>query len=257
MCAEMVKIDDLGERDCKLLALEASGLTYEEIAPLVGLGSRQAVLQRLKLIQKRCGTHVVKLRNQPRTTAEVGRMLKVPSHKVERLCRSGALTCQQDKKGAPYFLDRSAIQALQRMIGARKKPRRCKVCALSFIPKDPKQVLCGSSACRDASRRWSLLRTYRAGRDSKTFRAWHRVLVSELEGFVIPEEDTKILLKEAMRESGLSKMQLQYLVKTGVLAEFPHPEMEWRSKARRTFSMAQLRVVRRVLDEWERMSEKS
>jgi hypothetical protein len=211
-------------RDKKIVELRSRGLTLQGIAEQFGLTKeRVRQITQLHQIARRFAT-------VPELMARFG----ATEHEVTRAIQAAGLHKPRRRRSRNIIIADAELDGVVRHLTARIA-RDCIICGKSFeVRGRSRKRLCSPECFHEHRRR---LRRFTAGQVrpmSEPMRRIHELLSAE------PPGTTWISFTEAMRLSGLTKMQLTWLRWRGIIAVVP-------SGKRSRYSARHCELLRRFL----------
>lgn len=239
-------------REQKIIDLVKQRKTLDEIAELIGVGTRARIGQIISVIIERRGKDVFKRGIEDENfwdIDEIAKMLRVPVDWVQRLCRCGQIPSTRSKK--VRVIGEEGMEALLKhpRIAGRLK---CRICGVEFAYSPcnrPRRDLC-SDECERQYHRWRRDPLKNKGLSSRPT-GWLKILWQVLLDSIIPENEEWLTVTEAAKLSGLGIMQVIWLGIRGVVITRPQPKKMYRGRPMVTYAKSQIEIAGRVFKEYK------
>lgn len=241
------------DRERMVITMVRSRCTYREIGDALGVvpGRACVIVQR---IRRQSGDGVfVASKQRFWTIAEAARDLGVPSHTIQRICRRGEISCfWRGAEGKQYLITDDGMEQLRAdALAMRTHARTCVICSTPFTVDARKgnwtRSTCGSSACRRALRESYRQKILAQIPTEESFTGWMRAVFRALQRHRPTGRTEWITRSEAIRRTGLSRMQVGWLLLRRVLTVRPHPTRRWHGgRPVATVAASEIAIVRKV-----------
>ena len=220
--------------------------TLQEIGDVLGL-TRERARQLIVKIKKIHGQVVFGTDEKLYSVTEAANALGLTKTRLEEICACANVPARYRSVASQHdrLFNEVDLEAIRRYID-NTYSRTCVVCNKAFnavYREHKKSVTCS----RECTKKFATTRAYYYyGRsfDIKNARQeWRRELYKKLQEHTIPANDQWLTRARAVKQSGLTMMQLEYLRLRSLIECRQHPTKRFRGKPVCTFSASQMALI--------------
>lgn len=239
------------ERVQTIIAMKKQRATLEEIGNALGL-TRERARQLINRIVAVHGPAVFETDSPLWTAKEVALKLGVSTKTITRLCTRGEVSSRRRgyARKSTYLLGRAELEKLERHPTITRE-RVCSECGQHFVitPSERIRTVCSDECHKEKKQHiWAGYAHKTPTLDSLT--GWHKDLWRKLQNYTLPNNEEWIAIGEAVRRTGLNRIQLFWLRHRKLVTTRPDPtRIAWRTgKPIMLFAVSEMEIARQAFE---------